>query len=540
MSKFKKSPVNSVASECLSEMLNSHRHLRIAMRRMNELVAFGGANDIVGQDEILRSLQDQFQRVGHALQRIGTDIGKSLEQKQVLERDSIRLNQRANETHALLSEASNQLKDVNEFLGVGSNASRNALADTRRLSEKTRSWTAFCHSLTQDFSLFQTQMEGLGEVIKHWEEVTNKNFSLQNDIFSASQESRDAIKVVYSAMQSGHDRMMAIQDKISSLAGRVSDIGHIIDVIDDISEQTNLLALNASIEAARAGDQGRGFAVVADDIRKLAERSSTATRDIYDRIEAIQEETSGALGAIREGCSVVDDGVRQVSRADTLLQTLREKISLLSRQSIGLDDQMSTAREFSTASISRMREMLRNVRAICDSSKTTNELTHSVESHLTNLVATQAGAQNLGQKTLTNLVQSISGLEYSQNIFAQTRDWVSQLENIMTNMRSETVEIDTQCRSMGNEVGTMRDASDTQDSRWIEFSKTTNDVNQHTDAILLACERMQSEVTRGVHVDIGTPGTVLKLNDDGRFQEVEEPMKVEPVSAVVTEPILAS
>lgn len=539
MNKFKKAPVNSVASECMAEMLNSHRHLRIAMRRMNELVAFGGANDIVGQDEILRSLQDQFHRVGNALQRIGTDIGKSLEQKQVLERDSIRLNQRANETHAQINEASNHLKEINEFLSVGSNASRNALADTRRLSEKTRSWAAFCHSLTQDFAVFQNLMEGLGEVIKNWEDVTNKNFSLQNVIFGASQESRDAIKVVYSSMQSGHDRMTAIQEKISSLAGRVSDIGHIIDVIDDISEQTNLLALNASIEAARAGDQGRGFAVVADDIRKLAERSSTATRDIYDRIEAIQEETSGALGAIREGCSVVDDGVRQVSRVDALLQTLREKISSLSRQSIGLDDQMSTAREFSTSSISRMRDMLKNVRAINDSSKTANELTHSIESHLTNLVAIQSGSQGLGQKTLANLTQSLSGLEYSQNVFAQTRDWVTQLENMMTNMRTETVEIDTQCRSMGNEVETIRDASGTQESRWNELAKTNIDVCHHSDAILLACERMQSEMTRGVHVDIGTPGTVLKLNDNGRFQEVEEPLKVEAV-AVTAETNLAS
>lgn len=99
---------------------------------------------------------------------------------------------------------------------------------------------------------------------------------------------------------------------VKKLSERTEAIVNIIDVIDDISEQTNLLALNASIEAARAGEQGQGFAVVAEEIRKLAARSSTATRSIAALLITIQEEAGQASSQMKEGISSVDNASSKV------------------------------------------------------------------------------------------------------------------------------------------------------------------------------------------------------------------------------------
>lgn len=109
---------------------------------------------------------------------------------------------------------------------------------------------------------------------------------------------------------------------IEKVAESATQIGEIISLIDDIADQTNLLALNAAIEAARAGEQGRGFAVVADEVRKLAERTATATNEITAMINSVQQRTREAVESMQTGIKEVNSGTALTSRAGQSLSEI--------------------------------------------------------------------------------------------------------------------------------------------------------------------------------------------------------------------------
>ena len=137
---------------------------------------------------------------------------------------------------------------------------------------------------------------------------------------SKAVESGTAVEQTIRDIQQIAERVRSGAASVGKLGTRAEEIGQIITVIEDIADQTNLLALNAAIEAARAGEHGRGFAVVADEVRKLADRTVIATKEIATSITLIQEETRSAVNDMSGG----DEEVAQsVARAEVVGSSMK-------------------------------------------------------------------------------------------------------------------------------------------------------------------------------------------------------------------------
>jgi len=258
-------------------------------------------------------------------------------------------------------------QDINQF----TEKMNDALSDVANAVDATASASNQISSSSEEMAAgAQEQSSQTSEVAGAIEQMTKTIISTTKSAASVAEAAKNTSKIaqdggnIVAETIEGMNQIAEVVKKsaetVQTLGNSSQQIGEIVQVINDIADQTNLLALNAAIEAARAGEQGRGFAVVADEVRKLAERTTKATKEIGNMINTIQKDTAEAVESMNRGTAEVEKGKAAAGKAGEALKTIisgtEGLLNMVQHVAVSTEEQSGSAEQ-----ISRNIEGINNV-----------------------------------------------------------------------------------------------------------------------------------------------------------------------------------
>jgi methyl-accepting chemotaxis protein len=294
-----------------------------------------------------KELLDMKESLGLMVDRLLGGLREAEDLKNAAERETLKVREamdaaeaernRVEQSSAVIMNAAGRLEQVSQSLSEA----------TDSLSSKVDIFIAKARDQQKKVEESERNMRILGVSVG---EADQRAAELSSSSETANQKSLDGASTVSQTAKSINTLKTdtgSLQEEMRLLGEHVHAIGGVVSVIDDIAEQTNLLALNATIEAARAGEAGRGFAVVADEVRKLSDKTTTATGEIGAAIAKIQTLTERALAALEITIATLDKALGEVQKSGESLGVIVENTSNATEQVRGFAGAVRDQRQVS-------------------------------------------------------------------------------------------------------------------------------------------------------------------------------------------------